>query len=397
MEIPTLNHGYDNGKDARMTDLTALRRHLHRHPERSGDETVTAAYIASLLKRTHPTALHTDIGGNGIVAVYGEGGQPAVLLRADLDALPITERNDVPHASENVGTAHLCGHDGHMAVMVGVAERIALRRAELTAPVAVLFQPAEETGQGAAAMLRDALFETLRPARVFAFHNIPGQERGSVLVRNGAFAMASVGADVELVGRTSHAAEPELGNSPVPALLRLSRDVASFPDAAAEHGARAVSTIIHLNAGSEAFGTTPGNARLLATLRSDSEQFMAEMKSGTEHAAAKAAAADGLEWSLEWKEDFPSVQNDPACSDLVRAAARDAGRPLIELAEPFRWSEDFAHFTHRFCGALFGIGSGSDHPALHDGWYDFPDDIIEPAVRVFLELVMHALAKGNRI
>ncbi len=370
-----------------MTDLIALRRHLHRHPERSGEERETAAHITRILERTAPTALHTGIAGHGMVAVYGGEGQPAVLLRADLDALPILERSAFPYASSREGTAHLCGHDGHMSILVGAAERIAQRQSALAAPVAVLFQPAEETGQGAAAMLEDAIFDTLTPRRVFALHNIPGHARGTVLLREGAFAMASSGVDISLTGRTSHAAEPERGNTPVPVLLRLAEHIMSLPDDAAQHAARAVSTIIHLAAGSEAFGTTPGDARLLATLRSDSDAFMSLMKSRTEEAARRMSGDRELEYTIAWKEEFPSVKNTADCVALVRQAAEMGGMPVQMLEAPFPWSEDFAHFTHRYDGALFGLGAGVEHPHLHSGWYDFPDELLEPAAGLFDRLV----------
>lgn len=378
-------------KDKVMTDLTALRRHLHRHPERSGAEKETAEHLIRLLEATDPAALHTGIAGHGIVALYGGTEKPAALLRADLDALPIRELGDHPYASTREGTAHLCGHDGHMSILLGAAERIARRQSSLPAPVAVLFQPAEETGQGAAAMLEDALFDTLAPRRVFALHNIPGHERGSVLLRDGAFAMASSGVDIRLTGRTSHAAEPERGNTPVPVLLRLAEEIMSLPDRAAEQHARAVSTIIHLAAGSEAFGTTPGDARLLATLRSDSDDFMSFMKSRTEEETRRRCADRELECTLEWKEEFPSVRNAPDCVAMIRAAAEDGGMAVETLEAPFPWSEDFAHFTQRYDGALFGLGAGVDHPHLHSGWYDFPDELLEPAADLFDRIVERAL------
>ncbi|MCB2204566.1 amidohydrolase [bacterium] len=374
-----------------MTDLKDLRRYLHRHPERSGEEKETAAHIAQLLRSTAPTSLHTGIAGHGIVAVYGGEGPVGVLLRADLDALPITEQNDFAHASANKGTAHLCGHDGHMSMLFGAAERIATQQSTLPAPVAILFQPAEETGQGAAAMLKDSLFERLAPKKVFALHNIPGKERGSVLLRDGPFAMASSGLDIELEGRTSHAAEPEQGNSPVPVLLRLTQHIMSLPEEAQREKARAVSTIIHLAAGSEAFGTTPGNARLLATLRSDSDDFMTFMKEAAESRTREMTAAADLKYTLEWKEEFPSVQNDSSCVKLIRQAAEDRGLNVEMLDNPFPWSEDFAHFTHRFEGALFGLGSGVEQPHLHSGWYDFPDDLLETGADLFLRITQLAL------
>ena len=370
-----------------MTDLIALRQTLHQHPERSGAEQKTAARMMHLLAQTAPRELHTGIAGHGILARYGNDDGPAILLRAELDALPIRELSDIPHASSVPGTAHLCGHDGHMTILYGVAERLAPRQDDLPGSVSVLFQPAEETGQGAAACLSDPVFRDRHFDLVFALHNVPGYEEGAVLLRKGSFAMASVGMDAVLTGHTSHAAEPELGNSPVPALIDLAQTVMRLPEAASSHGARAITTVIHMLAGSEAFGTTPGDARLLATLRTDSDAFMAVMKEQVGRALTLQGERYRLETELAWKEEFPAAVNEPRATALVLQAVRDRGRVLQELEQPFPWSEDFAHFTQRFPGVLFGLGSGHEQPHLHSGYYDFPDALIEPAVDLFVRIV----------
>jgi len=376
----------------RMTDLITLRQTLHQYPERSGAEEQTAARITQLLEQTTPRELLTGIAGHGILARYGSGDGPSILLRAELDALPIRELSDIPHASAVPGTAHLCGHDGHMTILFGAAERIARRQEDLPGSVSVLFQPAEETGQGAAACLADPVFHERGFDLVFALHNVPGYDEGAVLLREGSFAMASVGMDAVLTGHTSHAAEPELGNSPVPALIDLAQTVMRLPEAASSHDARAITTVIHMLAGSEAFGTTPGDARLLATLRTDSNSFMAVMKEQMSRALALQGERYRLETELAWKEEFPAAVNDPRAAALVSQAVSDSGLTLQELEQPFPWSEDFAHFTQHFPGALFGLGSGRDQPHLHSGYYDFPDGLIEPAVELFVRIVELGMA-----
>ncbi|MBN1446690.1 MAG: amidohydrolase [Bacteroidetes bacterium] len=371
-----------------MTDLIALRHTLHQHPERSGKEQRTSTRIATLLKETHPRELYTGIAGHGILVHYGHRHQPGILLRAELDALPIRERSELPHASAVPGTAHLCGHDGHMSILVGVAERLAQRQDSLPVPVTLLFQPAEETGQGAAACLADQVFDGRDFDMVFALHNIPGYDEGTVLLREGSFAMASVGMDAQLSGQTSHAAEPQRGNSPVPALIDLAELVMTLPDTAPSHDARAITTIIHLLAGSEAFGTTPGDARLLATLRSDSDSFLSVMKGQVEEELQKLQRLRGLETELQWKEEFPATVNDARAVAMIAGAAEQCGMSVETLSEPFPWSEDFAHFSSRWPGALFGLGSGTAQPHLHSGYYDFPDALIEPAVELWARLLV---------
>ena len=223
---------------------------------------------------------------------------------------------------------------------------------------------------------------------VFALHNVPGYDEGSVLLREGSFAMASVGMDAQLTGQTSHAAEPQRGNSPVPALIDLAQLVMTLPDAAASREARAITTVIHMLAGSEAFGTTPGDARLLATLRSDSDAFMSVMKEEVEAELQKLQRRCGLDTDLQWKEEFPAVVNDTRATTAVAQAAEQCGLSVETLSEPFPWSEDFAHFTRRWPGALFGLGAGATQPNLHSGFYDFPDALIEPAVELWVTLIM---------
>lgn len=204
-----------------QADLAAardLRRALHRAPELSGAEAETAARIAVEMTQLGADRLETGIGGHGILAVFdGPAPGPLVVLRAELDALPIEERSGVAHTSKVPGQGHLCGHDGHMAILVCVARVLARTRPE-RGSVALLFQPAEETGAGARAMLRDDRIACLAPARIFALHNLPGLSLGHAALGDGPVACASCGMRLRLEGRTAHASQPETGLSPRAAL-----------------------------------------------------------------------------------------------------------------------------------------------------------------------------------
>ena len=194
----------------RDTRLQEFRRILHRYAERSGEEKQTATIVREFLEDCEPDQLITNIGGNGLAALYqGQTSRPTILIRADMDALPIPETVDLPHRSQTPEVSHKCGHDGHTAIVAGLAARFHEQR-PTRGSVVLLFQPAEETGQGARQVLDDPKFSQFQPDFVFALHNLPGALKGQVLLREGTFASASKGLIIQLKGATSHASEPEI-------------------------------------------------------------------------------------------------------------------------------------------------------------------------------------------
>lgn len=368
-------------------EFTALRRHLHSIAEVSGQESDTAAYIADFLNDCQPDAVRTGLGGHGVLARFGDTGQNAsVLLRCELDALPIAESNDFDYQSDTEGVGHKCGHDGHMAIMCGVARRLAEDLPDgLT--VWLLFQPAEETGQGARAVLDDEQFSDVSPDYVFALHNIPSHEMRQVILRPGPFAAASVGFKARFRGQTAHAAHPEQGRSPAAAVAQLILALSGIPQhyAALEEAAKV--TVVQAHVGEEAFGTSPGRGEVMATLRTYDDRLLERLKAKARELAQGIAHTYGLELETEWVEPFPATVNDAEAVGMVRDAAEAAGLAVSEKEEPFGWSEDFGHFTGSFKGALFGLGSGTDQPALHAQDYDFPDELIDTGITVFMGII----------
>ncbi|MDI6402775.1 amidohydrolase, partial [Balneolaceae bacterium ANBcel3] len=186
-------------------DLPSIRRKLHQLAETAGEEQKTAAYVEKVLEDIGIHAIERGLGGTGLIGWLDSGNPgPVVLFRAELDALPIEEKNSLEYASQTNGVAHKCGHDGHMAVLLGFANRVA-RQTLKKGKAGFLFQPAEETGEGAAHMLEDKAFPSLKPDHVFAFHNLPGYPKGHILTTNGVFCAGSKGLIVRLSGSTSHA------------------------------------------------------------------------------------------------------------------------------------------------------------------------------------------------
>jgi amidohydrolase len=362
-----------------------FRTTLHKHPELSGHEVQTAGRIHQWLAPTQPDELHTQLGGHGLLARYrmAQPG-PSVLFRADMDALPIPDEIDAPHRSQNEGIGHKCGHDGHTAHLLGLAQLLAERPFPI-GEVALLFQPAEETGAGAAAVLQEPIWRNYGPDWVFGLHNLPGFPMGQVLTRDDVFAAASVGYRIELFGSTAHAADPFSGRSPSLALQRLAGHLQAHPQPHNPLGWN-LATLTHMRLGEATFGTSPGYGLLQCTLRSDDDQALDRMCSEWQPLARRVADAYHLRYRDAWLEPFPAVRNDPEATGRVRRAAATAGLAQRELTTFFRWSEDFGHLTQPFRAAFFGIGSGKAQPALHDMRYDYPDALLSPGLRIFYRI-----------
>ncbi|MFP4275583.1 MAG: amidohydrolase [Paracoccaceae bacterium] len=367
-----------------LEDIVVLRRALHGAPELSGAEADTAAHLRGLLAGCAPDRILSGLGGHGLAAIWeGRAPGPTVMLRAELDALPIVERTGLPHASRRPGVAHLCGHDGHMAILAGVA-RLLSRRRPAHGRAVLLFQPAEETGAGAAAVLADPRFAEIAPDWAFALHNLPGLARGRAALAPGPVCCASRGMRLRLTGRSAHASQPETGCSPAPALAALMAALPALapPGPPPGPGFRLV-TLTHATLGVPAFGIAPAQAELWATLRTMTDAGMAALVEQATRLAQDSAARHGLALEASWHDLFAHCENDPEAVEIIGAAARRAGLKLGRAPLPMRFSEDFGQFGAGARAALLMLGAGEEHPALHDEHYDFPDALIAPGVRLF--------------
>lgn len=375
-----------------LQQLIAFRQRLHQHPELSGKEVETAKKIKEFLKKFSPDQIYENLGGAGLAAVYrGSGTGPTVLLRADMDALPIDETNDFDYKSKNKGVAHKCGHDGHSAILSGVAQALH-QQPPARGRVVLLFQPAEETGQGAQRVIDDPKFAELQPDYAFALHNLPGFAAGTVVVRNRHFAAASKGMIIRLTGKTSHAANPEHGISPAMAVADIIKELTGLSMEKRGFNDFKLITVIHTRLGEIAFGTSPGYAEVMATLRSFRNDDMQQLTDKALAIAEKAADQYRLHEKIEWREEFPATVNNQECVDIIRQTAARNNLKIEEPETPFRWSEDFGYFTSEYKGAMFGIGSGKNHPELHHPDYDFPDEIIPQAIGMFDGIIRNILA-----
>ncbi len=373
--------------------LVQIRKELHKFPELSGSEQRTSGFVSDYLQSLSPDEFITGLGGHGLAAGFrGTAPGPRIMVRAELDALPINETNDFGHKSANPGVSHKCGHDGHMAVALGIARRFAAEKPR-EGEVVVLFQPAEENGRGARAVVNDPRFVRIEPGFIIAMHNLPGFERHEIILREDVFAAASEGLIVRLRGKTSHASEPENGVSPAPALSRILQELPALAGGASP-GGFTQATVIHARLGEIAFGTNPGEAVVMATLRAFDGEIMEELKTRAEQLVRDIATAEKLGISIEWTDMFPATGNDPHLVSLANETAGLLGYTARIMHDPFRWSEDFGWFTGKYRGMLFGIGAGSGHPELHSPDYDFPDEIIPTGVTFIGELCRKLLKEG---
>ncbi|WP_285041303.1 amidohydrolase [Plantibacter sp. LMC-P-059a] len=372
--------------------LTVLRRSLHRHPELSGEEDGTAAAITAFLADTAPDDVMTGLGGHGVAVVYrGAEPGPTLLLRAELDALLITEVTEVPHRSVHEGIGHHCGHDGHMAILAGVGVLLGRHR-PTRGRVVLLFQPAEENAVGAAAVLADPAFEQVRPDLALALHNLSSLPFGQVVLDEGVVNCASRGLRVILQGEPTHASAPEGGVSPASALARL---LTSLPALARGDGIDAdyrLVTVAHAVLGEQAFGVAPGHGELWATLRTMTDAGMDALRADVERLALGAADEHGLRVTFEESDVFHHCENHPEAVALLRGALdREGVAHTTGVLE--RGSEDFGLFRTVAPSAMFFIGSQRkpDSPALHHPDFDFPDELIGTGTRVFARAVRDLL------
>lgn len=363
-----------------------FRRTLHQYPEVSGQEVETQKRIKAFVSQFAPADLR-EIGGTGLLLQYGnDDAGPVTLIRADIDALPIQEVNEFGHKSLLDGVSHKCGHDGHAAILARLASLL-----QQTPPakgnIFLVFQPAEETGQGAEAVLHDPAFSAIQPDRVFALHNLPGYQQGVIVCKPAEFTAAVKSLIVRFKGKVSHSAEPEKGVNPAYLMARFTLALKELeqPDPGADDFALA--TPIYTTLGEKSYGISAGYGEVHVTLRTRNNQRMAELSRQILDTLANLSAGSDIELETAYTEAFVANQNHPEAFDDVKRSANALGYDFIEKQEPFKWGEDFGLFTQHYKGAMFGIGAGENTPALHNADYDFNDNLIEPAAQFFLSLI----------
>ena len=370
--------------------LTDLRHNIHSHPCLSANEKEAAQIVCEVLSSCNPDNLWTGIGGHGIIAEFkGNPSAPSLLFRCELDALPIKESVQRPYMSVYDGIAHCCGHDGHMAIMCGVARWISRNREMLSegGSIYLLFQPEEETGAGAEKMARWMKENGLCFDYAFALHNWPGFDRGTVIIYPGTYAWASTGLRMDFTGHTSHASEPWEASNPTDAIIETIKTVNSFNEQTS------FSTVVGAGIGDTDYGITPGKGFVAVTTRSQTDDGLACLKDKILSSARAIAQNHGLRLDVSETDYFPATINTPNPTELIREIAREAGYALEENNVGTKGSDDFVHIAKmaRKGATFFDLGCGREHAPLHRPDFDFDDSLIPVGLDIICRVCLHIL------
>lgn len=367
-------------------NLPAFRQLLHQYPEVAGHEKETALKIFTALLNCKPSTIIRNVGGYGVVAVFDTGVKgKTILFRADMDALPIDEVNDFEYRSIVKGVSHKCGHDGHSTILLGLAQKL-IERPLKKGKTILLFQPAEETGQGAKAVLNDAKFAKLKPDIAFALHNVPGYKKGQIVYRKGAFNPAVISLIIRFKGLKTHAAEQENGINPDIAIAALILKLKSLIHTDVDSPDFCNITTIFTRLGSKDYGTAAGEGELHYTIRCWTRDKLERTKSTILNFVQEICTEQQLKQEIEWLHYFAATANDDYAVDCIANSAKRLNFDHIQKPTPFKWGEDFGLFTEYVAGAMFGLGAGETTPPLHQPDYDFPDEIIPFGVAMFYDI-----------
>ncbi|MBU2991869.1 amidohydrolase [Octadecabacter sp. 1_MG-2023] len=366
-----------------LMELTEFRRELHRYPELSGEEVETARKIADALIPMSPTRVLTGLGGHGVAAVFDSGKDgPTVLFRAELDALPIQECNNIQWSSQISGKSHVCGHDGHMTMLLALGRMIS-RRPVAHGRVVLMFQLAEEDGSGAKAVVADPAYQDIQADWAIAIHIEPGRPFGYVSTCAGLINCASLGLKIKLSGKTAHAADPEDGVSPAQAVAELIPALDAMGQGGSLDEKFKLVTIAHVKIGEPSFGVAPGEAEVFATLRTAGDDGMDRLETMARTLAISVAEKFGLIVDFEVCDNFAASINDPEAYAVATKAMDAIDIAYGDAGVPMRASEDFGVFGWNAKAAMLCLGPGEDYAALHNPDYDFPDDLIPIGSAIF--------------
>lgn len=372
-------------------DMTAWRRKLHQMPELSFACHKTAAFVVERLREFGITEIHEGIATTGVVAIIeGRGDGPTVGLRADMDALPITEASGAPWASLEPGKMHACGHDGHTTMLLGAARYLAETR-NFAGRVALIFQPAEEDGGGAGVMVEEGIFERFGIEQVYAMHNAPHEEVGSFLTAPGALMAAADTFTIHIDGKGGHAAMPELAVDPVVAACSIVQALQTI--VSRNHGSREqlVISATQIHTGTVE-NVIPASAFVQGTVRSFNKDVQKMVMKRMEEIVAGQAASFGVEARLEYEVGYPPTINDAQAAGFAADVAREiVGEAKVDdNVGPEMGAEDFAYMLEKRPGAYVFLGQG-DGPYVHHPAYDFNDEIAPVGASFFARLVERAL------
>jgi amidohydrolase len=375
-------------------DIKAWRRDLHAHPELLYDVHRTAAAVADKLKSFGCDEVVTGIGRTGVVGLIhgskGEGPRKVIGMRADMDALPIQEANDLPYKSTVPGKMHACGHDGHTAMLLGAARYLAETR-NFAGTAVVIFQPAEEGGAGGKAMVQDGLMERFRIEEVYGMHNYPGLPVGEFAIRPGPLMAAADRLTIEIEGHGGHAARPHLTIDSVLVGAQIVNQVQSIVARNVDPLQSAVVSICMFQAGSTD-NVIPQTAFLRGTARSLGPEVRDLLERRLHEVVEGTARLYGAKVKFTYKRDYPVTRNHERQTAFASAVAAEVvgGERVEKNTPPVMGAEDFSFMLEARPGAFIFVGNG-DSAGLHHPAYDFNDEVIPIGTSYWVKLAETAL------
>ncbi|MEH6951113.1 M20 aminoacylase family protein [Nitrobacter sp. NHB1] len=379
-----------------QSDIAGWRRDIHQHPELLYDVHRTAAFVADRLRQFGCDEVAIGLGRTGVVGVIkgrkpaGDGEVKVIGLRADMDALPIQEATNLSYASKTPGKMHACGHDGHTAMLLGAARYLAETR-NFTGEAVVIFQPAEEGGAGAAAMIKDGLMDRFGIEQVYGMHNVPGIPLGSFAIRPGPIMAATDAVDFRIEGHGGHAARPHLCIDPVLAGAQLVVALQSIVSRNVDPLESAVISVCVFHAGNTR-NVIPQTVELRGTVRTLKVDVRDLVEKRIREVAAGVAQTTGTRIDVKFRRGYPVTLNHAAQTETaIRIAKEIAGDDNVQDTPPMMGAEDFAYMLEARPGAFIFVGNG-DSAGLHHPAYNFNDDAIVYGTSYWIRLVETTLA-----
>src|SRR6204780_303677 len=378
-------------------DIQAWRRDIHQHPELGYNEHRTAAFVAERLREFGCDEVATGLGGTGVVGVIkgrkpaGKGDVRAIGLRADMDALPIEEATGLPYASTTPGKMHACGHDGHTAMLLGAARYLAETR-NFAGTAVVIFQPAEEGGAGAAAMIKDGLISRFGIDEVYGMHNYPGIPLGQFAIRPGAMMAAADHIEIDIEGKGGHAARPHLSIDTILVGAQIINQLQSVVARNVDPLEAAVVSVCMFQAG-HTDNVIPQHAKLRGTARALTPEVGDLLRKRINEIVEGTAKLYGAKAKLTYSNGYPVVVNHERETAFAASVAGEiAGKDKVNDCPPRMAAEDFAFMLNERPGAFIFVGNG-DSAGLHHPAYDFNDEVIPIGTSYWVRLAETALAE----
>lgn len=382
-----------------LPSLVALRHDLHAHPELAFAEHRSSDVVARFLQSLG-IEVHRGLAGTGVVGVLRNGASERMIgLRADLDALPLHEKNLFPHRSRHEGRMHACGHDGHTTMLLGAARELAAN-SDFDGTVVFIFQPAEETDGGARVMIEQGLFERFPVDAVFGMHNWPGLPVGQFAVHSGPVMACADQFDIVLEGHGGHAAMPHQARDPLIAGAALAQSLQTVVSRALDPLDPAVLSVTRFFAGGEAYNVIPTQAHIGGTVRAFRAEVQDRIEAAMQRLSSGIAAAHGVQSHLDYRRGYPPTINTAAeAARCAEAAAAVAGADNVRTdLPPSMGAEDFSYMLREKPGCYVWIGNGEAEGGcmLHNPHYDFNDTILPLGVAYWVELVKQVLGQTRR-